>query len=214
MINNETYLISFTTGCCGVFIKTILEQILAQDHIAYQRVIEFPNTHAHDVSFWNNSEGDSTFYPFMPASTIDDKKDYQSILTTYDDKPLTYREHNAPNWESFFSIFPNGKNIVITFSEKMTKYIVNFAYHKLGKNYELNTYNTHMFPFSYKYPLVVPNEYKDKVFEIKLEDILFNKEKVLGLLSIITNKPIPNFVDKTYDNYIKAQKETYTWLFN
>jgi hypothetical protein len=50
MINNEAYLISFETGTCGVFIKTILEQILAQDHIAYQRVLKFPNGHAHDVS--------------------------------------------------------------------------------------------------------------------------------------------------------------------
>jgi len=215
MINNETYLISFETGTSGSFIKTILEQILAQDHIAYQRVLEFPNAHAHDVSFFNPALMDDQFYTFMANQT----NNYISATIPYHNKPITFKEHFAPNWKIFFSKFPNGKNIIITFSEEMVKYVSNFRYYKyeMKNDFVANTnimqWHVDKFPFSYKYPLVKPIEYEDRIVELKFENILFHKEKVLNTLSTMTNRSIPKFVDETYDNYLSAQKQLFPNLF-
>lgn len=215
MINNEAYLISFETGTCGVFIKTILEQILAQDHIAYQRVLKFPNGHAHDVSFFNPKLMDEKFYTFMANQS----SDYASASEPNHNKPIIFREHCAPNWEAFFNKFPNSKNIIITFTKDMEEHVATFSYYKyhinMGWDVTDNIYRwvEHKFPYSYKFPLIKPKEYSERIIEIKLEEILFDKQKVLNTLSAMTNRSIPKFVDETYDNYLSAQRQLFPNLF-
>jgi len=219
MINNDTYLISFETGTCGVFIKTMLEQIIAQDHPAYQEVLEFPNSHAHDVNFFKRPLMDDHFYTFVASEYEGEINSYQSAISVNHDKPLIYRDHMVPNWDLLFSKFSNSKNIVITFSEDMVEYVATFRYHKYESQFEwakeTDMWKWHIdkFPFSYKYPLVKPKQYEDRIIEIRFKDILFNKEKVLNVLANITNRSIPNFVNESYDNYLNAQQKSYSWLF-
>lgn len=222
MIKNETYLISYESGSCGTFLGYILQQILAQDHIAYQKILEFPKSHAHDIDFWKDKHLDyKNFYTFL-SNHSNGVYSYKTANYATHDKPLIYRDHLAPDWDLFFSKFINGKNLVITFSEKMAIYVATFRWKKLffenNKSTDLNidVWFVHVdkFPFSYKDPLVIPEKYNDKIIEIKVEDLLFNKEKILNTLSSITNKPIPHFVDKSYDNYLLAQKQHYPHLFD
>ena len=219
MINNETYLISFETGSCGVFIKTMLEQIIAQDHIAYQEILEFPNAHAHDVNFFKRPLMDEHFYTFTATLYEGNVNSYESAIDADHGKPLIYRDHNAPNWELFFTKFINSKNIVITFTEEMEKYVATFGYYKYHINMGWDITDNilrwvgHGFPYSYKFPLIKPKEYAERIIEIKLEEILFDKQRVLDILSNISNRSVPTFVDKSYDNYVKAQREIFPNLF-
>jgi len=53
---------------------------------------------------------------------------------------------------------------------------------------------------------VIPTEYADKVFHIKMTDIIHNRDLVLDQISHITKKEIPQGVIENYDKYLEAQE--------
>ena len=62
----------------------------------------------------------------------------------------------------------------------------------------------------YEYPFaddsVIPEEYADRVFHIKMNDLLNNKAAVLNTLSEITSRPITDELNTMYDQYLEKQQ--------
>ena len=72
----------------------------------------------------------------------------------------------------------------------------------------------HQHPFSYPFndDSIIPDQFQDKVFPIKLYDIIHNKNYVLTNLRKITQRGVPSHVYQTYDNYLNAQYNLIPWL--
>ena len=167
---------------------------------------------------------------------------YHTCITPYNTETFTYAEHPAPNWEKIFAKFPNTKNIIIKVSDDMIlRTIANSHYKQLGgSNYDermneggicVDTLNheeyvrqiwsdlTHLdefielrFSYPYRSHHIIPEQYKDRVYEIELYDIIHNKQKILGVLETVTGiKALPN-VHQAYDTYLENQRKLIPWL--
>lgn len=227
--NNKLFLISYYHATCGHFIQTITELLLSDER---NSPVEFPLNgtglpikctwirHQNYIRKKNNTENIDNWY---------------NLIIPTDNENLCQAEHNKPNWNDLFTKFPYAKNIVITVSENsLLRLVANSYYkqkykfitsldeidHKTSKtNIEeiverrlKNKFIGNEIQSPYTDSFFVPEELKNKVFTIKLYDIIHNKETILNTLEIITSKKIFNSVSISYDNYLKRQKELIPWL--
>ena len=78
---------------------------------------------------------------------------------------------------------------------------------ELVKDYITTGALMHDIPHFYSSQYSPPVQYKDNIYTIRFYDIIHNPNKVLHTLSIMTKKPISNFVVQEYYKYLQKQDE-------
>lgn len=227
--SNEIYLISYFHGTSGQFMGAMTQLFLAKR----QFIINFPE---------DGTAEDVLLPPYLNNQfrcNVD--KDYDLLkhnffdkLEPLNDKPFIIAEHPQPNWERFFSKFPNGRNLIIQLNEKMLYRQAANSYYKqkfkkikdsilinqdlakeaVEEKYRLfsrTQIKNEVIGYPYRDTDVIPSMY-DKIFIIHLYDLIHNKMKVLETLSKFTEKPINDIIIKSYENYLEKQKKLIPWL--
>lgn len=237
-IDNETYAINFKPGCCGNFISAIIWSIV--EH-TYTTPLEFPQGNAHYRPMGKLiSEYMLRPDPDIPMVDRIEVRDKNTCLFLDHDPPdwdlLFAKFPNAKNIvvTSSTDMYPRiqanfyFKNVIgSTTDDEIKQYWENFPnVTEKFLSYDLRNIpenelaqillNVQHHRCRYPYPFndkdSIPETLKDKVFPLRLYDIIHSKELVLNTLSEILRRKVPPHVHQTYDNYLAAQHKLMPWL--
>lgn len=136
-------------------------------------------------------------------------------------RPVILKQHKWPNHNIFFKRWPLGKIIYMTSTVEdqdrlmaywliKTRFVIEDnkdfkvlpgCQEKIKKGLkQKNSFLT--FPEEQ-----IPNDYPTQTFKIKCNDVIANKDLVLETLSVCTNRPITEKIDKFYSSYITMQEK-------
>lgn len=130
---------------------------------------------------------------------IDPIQDRLLIETNFYFKVQVDSYHEIPFWHQLWEqespIYFNGAKD--PFDPNITdEMIVSLIQHRVEKNKD-----TTMYPFRVTDVVDIPN-----VLTCSFNDILTDRNKILNIISKLTNRPIPNTAYEIYDKYLEAQK--------
>jgi hypothetical protein len=199
------------SGCSGQFLRLIISMFLSD------KVFTIKNFYNGMVTKELLTEHSPYFACADPNISIIDKKG----LKFYSSLPWTFAEHNVPNWEKLFKVFPNLTNIIIAMDDNMyQRYLLNMEIknnhvpHTEVEYLRTRLKTTKQYKKEYFYPMDIKHEYPKEydIIKIPYYDLIHKKDSVLSTLSKITGMPIKDHVVRTYDNYLTAQHALYPWF--
>lgn len=207
--DTETYLVSYCWGSCGSFISSLIYDFLFE----YEPIIPFSeagNSHNRAVSCSKN-------WSVRPTATLSKrlflqgKGIYNFVSPLNPNKPLIMLDHNFPNFDELFSIYPKCKVIVISITPSdIPRVKGNLFYKVLEPDGILTEFNPNdKFRVADNFMNVnvtYSGEHSDNITVLPIYDIIHCKKKTLSLLSQITGKPITEKIVGIYDDYIAAQE--------
>jgi hypothetical protein len=195
--STDTYIIFYSQGTCGAFISSLIYEFLIEpDRIipisergdAHKRA----NYYTSNWRLQRNQPGN--FFP-----------NFKNITPINPHIPLIIQQHELPQGEEdykfIFQKFPKNQLIFISYKENNIPIIEKNIDYKLNSLEILSKYKTSI---NLNYLNLKPNQnFKHTILEF--DDIIFNSNKILKILSNVTKSPINNIVISNYEDYLKKQ---------
>lgn len=244
-IQNETYQIIFEAGSCGSFITSLVSQFVYGYFPIYGKFGDSHES-ANNEEIFDTYKLREDFYTTNNANLLDfiivlnsnpiiirehcpaninkqlkrfpklkhivitaEEHDLRHMLVMRFIKTVlashTWSQVHKQIWNDLCDVHPFLKKYSSAedISANELESIINDVY-----NVKLEKYFTSSNPLFKEYP--------EFCFEIKFSDIFNNPEKVLNVLSTVTNRPITSAIRKSYNKYLKlnnkVKKRYYPWI--
>lgn len=195
--STDTYIIFYSQGTCGAFISSLIYEFLIEpDQII--PISERGDAHKRANYYTNNwriqrNQTDKVFPTFKNITPINPHI------------PLIIQQHELPQGEEDYKFilqkFPKNKLIFIRYTENNIPIIEKNIDYKLNSLEMISKYKTSI-NLNYL-NLELNQNFKHTILEFN--DIIFNSDKILKILSGITKSPINNTVAENYKDYLKKQ---------
>jgi hypothetical protein len=225
-VNNDCYLVTYAGGTCGAFISALLYLWLNDD----PQVLEFPYlgcSHDHDKLLelnWANRDYSS----FSEQAYVNNRPLDSS-------KPFIVRQHYHVDEELLNKLYPRNLHFYISFTAHEKMIIAAFLYFKqfvieFNSNHNAMSNETKLWfnqfgkifdpnALSMKQRRLLIESIIDHRFStqwnhtqpenaviLKLSNILRHPEAIMWQISKAIDKPIPDNVRQTYNNYLEVNK--------
>jgi len=230
MENDHVYLVNFLGGTCGNFISGLISN-LAYDIDPINSFSKFGNAHGsllkHNqrTSRNYNMNKDSIYNyaepinPRLPLVMMDHVVPiWEELFLKYPNCKniiITVTPKDSPRiqlnmWFKVISEFSHAEWLSkkekqpqlfegINSPEDITPAITEKLFSESGNYFEVDKF--------YQHESEIPDQYKDRIFKIKMHDIIHNRDIVLDTISKITNKTITPKIIESYNLYLNKQYE-------
>lgn len=248
--NTPAYCIIFHPGASGNFVKTLLYSFYYPKQIDFDyrdgnahydipidienKVEKLGHHNLEKLIAHDRSKNAINRYKYLNLVLKKLYQPYDLAEPINHDKPVVFTTHGPINFNTYKTMYPNGKIIIITNTSEENRILRgNFFYKFICRTYHSSLESKEMwdkFREKYNFGNIEPNEataeqvdqhidsvqkkvinffelfkqHKD-TYEIKFTDIIKNKQIVLETISKITELPISENTHKLHDRYIEAQ---------